>query len=90
MQLSDQVFHDEMCWDLGDPQNTPHKYASAVCYDLGLSWAAAPIIAAAIELQLQSSSEVGISLQLCGSVLGVVHRLVADYFYALSYMVLAL
>ena len=57
-QLQDRVFRDEVDWDLSDPQNTPHKYASAVCYDLGLGWEAAAAIAAAVEEQLRVTHEV--------------------------------
>ena len=58
VQLQDQVFQDEMDWDLGDPQNTPWRYAHAVCFDLGLGWDAAAAVAAAVELQLRAKLEV--------------------------------
>ena len=64
VQVQDQVFRDEVLWDLADPQNTPYKYASAVCYELGLGWDAAAAVATAVEAQLHSKSEVCISMQL--------------------------
>ena len=63
VQLQDQVFCDEVDWDLADPQNTPYRYASAVCYELGLGWDAAAAVAAAVEAQLQSNSEVCITMK---------------------------
>jgi len=62
------MFRDEVNWDLADPQNTPYRYASAVCYELGLGWDAATAVAAAVEAQLQSKSEVCSSMQLALSV----------------------
>ena len=63
VRLQDQIFRDEVDWDLADPQNTPYKYASAVCYELGLGWDAAAAVATAIETQLQLKSEVCTSMQ---------------------------
>ncbi len=63
-QLQDQVFRDEVDWDLSDPQNTPYKYASAVCYELGLDWDAATAVAAEVETQLQASWQLRISPKL--------------------------
>ncbi|KAF8062976.1 hypothetical protein HT031_003815 [Scenedesmus sp. PABB004] len=35
-RLGDQVFRDELLWDVGNPQNTSDAYAMRVCADVGL------------------------------------------------------
>ena len=61
-QVGDQVFRDEVQWDLGDPQNTAFSYANAVCCDLGLGWDFAAAITGAVELQLAAKRQVRFTL----------------------------
>lgn len=37
VRKGDQVFRDEVIWDVSNPQNTADTYAIRVCADLGLS-----------------------------------------------------
>lgn len=57
-QLRDQVFRDEVEWDMDDPQNTAFSYANAVCCDLGLGWVFAAAITGAVEAQLTAKRQV--------------------------------
>lgn len=60
-RLRDQVFKDEVEWDLADPQNTAFSYANAVCCDLGLGWEFAAAITGAVEAQLTAKRQVRIA-----------------------------
>lgn len=37
VRRGDEVFRDELVWDVSNPQNTADTYAIRVCADLGLS-----------------------------------------------------
>ena len=53
--MRDQIFEDEVEWDMDDPQNTAFSYAHAVCSDLGLGCDFATAVMIAVETQLAAA-----------------------------------
>jgi hypothetical protein len=69
-RLNDQVFRDELLWDVSNPQNTPDTYAMRVCGDLGLGCDWYDVIKGHLEMRLQEVRQVRAQ----GSGFGVKHR----------------
>jgi hypothetical protein len=57
-RLNDQVFRDELLWDVSNPQNTADTYAMRVCSDLGLGCDWYDAIKGHLETRLQEVRQV--------------------------------
>lgn len=65
VRRGDQVFRDELTWDLGPPANTPPSYAAAVCTDLGLDATWYDAIVEQLASRLQEVRQVGKQAGIC-------------------------
>jgi hypothetical protein len=59
VRQGDQVFRDEVLWDVGNPVNGADAYAVRVCDDLGLNADWFDAIRAHVQQQLDDVKQVG-------------------------------